>query len=918
MRYVFAFILSFLIFSEGFAQNYARNWYFGRQAGIRFEKDGVRPQILLDSEMRTREGCASISDNKGNLLFYSNGINVWNKNHEIMPNGHNLSGHQSTTQSALIIPKPEYPDIYLLFTLAKEGSGGLSYSIIDMTLEGGLGDIIEKDIPLLNPATEKMAAIFHTNAKDVWLAAHKWDSDEYYMYRINSNGIDGPVINKIGTEHKGIFWNAIGQMQFSPDGKKLACVIANRGLVEVFNFDINSGKLSDSFFSIQLPDNEMGYGLEFSPSGKFIYISTNSSKTGESNSGYIYQIDLEAGDEKAVANSLIKIGITSPPSLMQMGPDKKIYTPGNNSLSVIENPELQGENCDYQRNRINLGGRDPRVSMPAFIQSYYYYYDNELTVCEGDSIFIESDYAYAYLKSKEYYWDGPAGFFYDKDLRISNIRKEHSGFYHFIVRYKDGNQDTTGHIVYRVAVISSPNSNIEVASNPNFCSGRDVELQAEVIDPYFRYYWSTGMEGPYLTVNKSGVYKLYVENNAGCIDSSEINVQFAKEPDYRIYAPKYICKGSEGYLTTGEGLTRYEWSNGETTRSIRITKGGKYSLTSYDAFGCEYYWEHTVEDYDVHFDEVNEIDFGSGRQGRPDTTLKIINKLDSPLIFNASLANGDIFHLAEPGRQELNPGHNMNLNLKFRPKDNLYYTDTLIIEMLAPCEGIYRIPLKGSLKLDLILWIPSEKGKVGSDLKLKLLGRLNTESDITTSSVVDIKIAVDFRAFKPEVQSSYKDSLVIISLNGPELEIGKTPVTIGEIQGRVLMGVRDDNPALIYHYEWHDNLVNVTSQGGILSVNGVCVLPLNRIKSFDPLSLDILPNPSQNSPHIKIAGTLEGAMKLDIIDLNGRLVYSENINKKENEVFSIKPDIRKLPAGLYTVKLTAPFDIIAKRLTIIK
>ncbi|MBT8273557.1 MAG: hypothetical protein KJO77_07110, partial [Bacteroidia bacterium] len=96
------------------AQLESAHWYFGVNAGLNFNQ-GV-PLPLLDGVLNTIEGCEAISDAQGNLLFYTDGTTVWNRNHLPMPNGEDLLGSFSSAQSALIVPKIDDPNIYYVFT----------------------------------------------------------------------------------------------------------------------------------------------------------------------------------------------------------------------------------------------------------------------------------------------------------------------------------------------------------------------------------------------------------------------------------------------------------------------------------------------------------------------------------------------------------------------------------------------------------------------------------------------------------------------------------------------------------------------------------------------------------------------------------------------------------------------------------
>src|SRR4051794_25995354 len=89
-------------------------WYFGFNAGVNFNTNP--PSYLLDGALYTNEGCASISDMNGNIILYTDGRTVYNRNHQPMPNGTGLHGNESSTQSAVVVPKPGSTHLYYVFT----------------------------------------------------------------------------------------------------------------------------------------------------------------------------------------------------------------------------------------------------------------------------------------------------------------------------------------------------------------------------------------------------------------------------------------------------------------------------------------------------------------------------------------------------------------------------------------------------------------------------------------------------------------------------------------------------------------------------------------------------------------------------------------------------------------------------------
>ena len=93
-----------LLTVSGYPQKEYNNWYFGYYAGLSFQSGNPIP--MTNSAMSQVEGCASISDKNGNLLFYTDGMNVYTNENNLMPNGSGLAGGLSSSQSALIVKKP--------------------------------------------------------------------------------------------------------------------------------------------------------------------------------------------------------------------------------------------------------------------------------------------------------------------------------------------------------------------------------------------------------------------------------------------------------------------------------------------------------------------------------------------------------------------------------------------------------------------------------------------------------------------------------------------------------------------------------------------------------------------------------------------------------------------------------------------
>ncbi len=133
-----ASVLSFAILSQ--AQKETDHWFFGTSAGMDFNSG--TPIQEVGAVFSMNEGSAALSTSSGSLRFYTDGMQIWNANHANMPNGTGLLGNVSSTQSAIIVPNPSNLNEYYVFCVAADGdTAGFTYSIVDMTLDGGLGDV---------------------------------------------------------------------------------------------------------------------------------------------------------------------------------------------------------------------------------------------------------------------------------------------------------------------------------------------------------------------------------------------------------------------------------------------------------------------------------------------------------------------------------------------------------------------------------------------------------------------------------------------------------------------------------------------------------------------------------------------------------------------------------------------------------
>ena len=350
--------LLFICISVSKAQQ-SNNWLFPFKNGITFN---TNPPTNINNNYFDTESfytCASISDINGNLLFSSDGFRVWDKNGNIMPNGFGLFGRSGTINTALIIPF--IGDLFKYHLFISQGSIGAgsnqdtckySYNIVDMSLNGGLGDISTKNVIVKYKAIEKMVAIPNENGTDIWWICRDW-TNHFYSYRITCQGFQNsnPVISTVGDNVNDNTNQLIyGDIKASPDSKYISACY--RDYFELYQFNNETGILSNP---IKIPALEC-YGVEFSTNSKLLYISQRYPQNNTS-AAAITQYNISTYDSLAISNSLFKVsevegGVEGG---LQLGPNNKIYHNAfDKFIDVINNPNIQAIGCNFQDSVIIL------------------------------------------------------------------------------------------------------------------------------------------------------------------------------------------------------------------------------------------------------------------------------------------------------------------------------------------------------------------------------------------------------------------------------------------------------------------------------------------------------------------------------------------------------------------------------------
>ncbi len=345
----------------------------------------------------------SMSNDSGELQFYSNGCKVFTKDNQLMENGSGLnpgdiylSGNcpnygAPIAKGMIGLPMPGNPNKYYLFHQTTEAGlpglfplyvGWLYYTSIDMEANNGLGKVIEKNQIILHDTLfSDLHAVKHANGEDWWVVLSREHKNTFYKVLFTTNGIDSIYSQEIGSDPDPYFSGG-GQSCFSPDGTKYARMNAKDQLA-LFDFDRATGELSN--FQHILPDTQAFWtSLSFSSNSRFLYVSTT---------WKLWQFDMLASDIQAskvlidTYDGFTYLGQPMIFYLMQLAPDCKIYMIGSNGskfLHVIEHPDEPGLACGFRQHGLELPAIN-NTSIPNFPN---YRLGTGYPVCDSNIVYV--------------------------------------------------------------------------------------------------------------------------------------------------------------------------------------------------------------------------------------------------------------------------------------------------------------------------------------------------------------------------------------------------------------------------------------------------------------------------------------------------------------------------------------------------
>ncbi|WP_222166919.1 gliding motility-associated C-terminal domain-containing protein [Edaphocola aurantiacus] len=565
--------------TTGYTQGENNHWHFGN--GHHLDFNSSPPTYSSNSGMLTFESSAAVSDAQGNLLFYTIGCRIWDRNGNDMPNATGLKGNNATAgiptsygsgqDCVQTVPNPANPNQYYVFSARsiEENSDSIYYHIVDMSLNGGLGDVVpsSKNTVLFGGpdfSLSEFMTVTYGDCNSYWyiVTMDVPYNCAYYAYKIDDNGVSTtPVISTPGFNTAYI--SLTGLTKILPLSQTAYRTTLNGLLRSEFN------KYTGQFTNFELIPGITTFRFECSPDEQLMYITNNNG---------LQQLNLQLYPNlAAIASSATLIAPGNTYSDLRLAPDGKIYrtAPVTSSLARIEQPNVLGAGCTYtplytntqsQTTLMRLGATALRITKVDTISN-----PDLIPVallCPDDSVMINNPHQ----NMVSYNWDNGSA--------VAGRTIYQPGDYWVQSLSLDCHLYTD---TFRATVIPPPRL---LQGDTSICQGDAITINAH--DPRLdTYLWNNGSTTAAITIHTAGTYYV-VASNGPCTFTDTIELSLITPEIHVLQEDTIICAGSPLLLeaTTNMNST-IRWNTGQTGASITINNAGVYTAYTENKCGLQ-------------------------------------------------------------------------------------------------------------------------------------------------------------------------------------------------------------------------------------------------------------------------------------------------------------------------------------------
>ena len=274
-----------------------RNLFFNSNENVvQLDFSTEPPTVLGTGTQGSLEGIVHYENDNGNLLFWFNTDasavgSVYNQNGDKMLGSDGIFADNSSAEICVAPSPNNSSQYYLLYNAAN--CTKLYYAIVDMSLNGGLGDVIALNTVISdNNFSEGIEVIAIPQTNDYWLVTYQCNVG-FTRFLIDENGIGSGTVFHNYTLPAGSSYQGRGELDYHKG--YFGAAFDGSNIVALGSFDPTTGNscnettLTGTNGNLGVSFNTKPYGIEFSPSANKMYISLWQTNTID----FVFQYDIE-------------------------------------------------------------------------------------------------------------------------------------------------------------------------------------------------------------------------------------------------------------------------------------------------------------------------------------------------------------------------------------------------------------------------------------------------------------------------------------------------------------------------------------------------------------------------------------------------------------------------------------------------
>ena len=583
-RIIVCFLVVLFTLCTAWGQKTYNVWAFGYKSGLNFNTSPAsfaKSKSFIDHAPPNSPPSfyTSVCDKEGNLKFYTNGMDVWNRDHFLMPKYRAWwpwSGRLVPLLSPY--PDPANDSLYYLFGISNgRNANKLQYITIKMHNAGDLEEVIyprpTDQVSYYNSVVEDasllLAGTVHCNQKDTWIVTHTPGALNSVLVSkdgVSTTPVRSPVpadvlpLQKIDAQ--------LSNLKFAANGERLAFPLIYERKIVVFDFDNQSGKFFNPV-QISLPDNYTLEDIELSPDAGKLYVGAWYHEMIDGQAGAeihkILQYDLNAGNATQIAQSVYPTnGFGDRVSCfrtcymmkrtLQLGPDGKIYASmrytggepiADLKISMIDAPNKLRDDVNYRRNFIKTDSIYQIINYNYIRSGSFSLQENGIQIQKKTCSDQPVNFGLLFNRVDSVKWDfgdpssGEAN--YSTLLNPQHKYPAPGTYFAKAILYIRCFTDTAFK-----EVIIQPDKSVKV---PDYirdtiaCIGEKLTLDAKVANAT-AYSWDNGLIYSNRTFDTSGRYTISVYNDCS-MDKKAFTVRY-KECPCQVHTPNAFTPNNDG------------------------------------------------------------------------------------------------------------------------------------------------------------------------------------------------------------------------------------------------------------------------------------------------------------------------------------------------------------------------------------